>query len=480
MADGRIADSMNVLAASVLAAALSTGAIDSWVKANRQAVLDELTALLSIPNVASDTANIERNAELLQKMLQLRGAKTSLLRVEGAPPAVFGEITTPGATRTLVFYAHYDGQPVVASDWATDPWKPVIRDDHIYARSASDDKGPIVAMLAAIDALRASRIPLKSNLKFFLEGEEEAGSPHLRQILEKHAALLDGDLWIFGDGPVHQSRRMQVYYGVRGVTGMELTIYGPSRALHSGHYGNWAPNPAALLANALASMRDSDGRILIAGFDDDVRPLTEREKGAIAAVPAVDEDLRRELALGGSEAGNAPIAERINRPAMNIRGIRAGAVGSQASNAIPTSATASVDFRLVPGQTPARVREKVERHLRSLGYHLTSSEPTVEERRSHPRVARLQWDEGYPAARTSMDLPIARSAVAAIGGDIIELPTLGGSLPIYIFEEVLHAPLIGVPIVNHDNSQHAANENLRLQNLWDGIRVYAALLAGME
>jgi acetylornithine deacetylase/succinyl-diaminopimelate desuccinylase-like protein len=416
---------------------------------------------------------------------------------------VYGELRAPGATRTIVMYAHYDGQPVDPARWATPPWTPTLRDAplerggraiplpdrggvidddaRLYARSSSDDKAPIVAMLAALDALRAARIPLSVNLKFFLEGEEEAGSDHLEAMLRSHAELLAADGWIFCDGPVHQSRRPQVVFGVRGVMGADLTVYGPARALHSGHYGNWAPNPSMLLAHLLASMRDTEGRITIAGFLDDVRAPGSAERAAIANAPAVDTLLRRELALGDVEGDGVPLLERILLPAMNVRGLDGGPVGSGAANVIPTQATASLDFRLVPNQTPARVRQLVEAHLRAQSYHVVHDEPTLEERSRHARVARIEWEQGYPGIRTDMDAPLSRAVLRvlgeATGGQVVAIPILGGSLPMYLFAEILRAPLVIVPMVNHDNNQHAANENLRVGNLRQGIELYAALFA---
>jgi acetylornithine deacetylase/succinyl-diaminopimelate desuccinylase-like protein len=467
-------------------------------------ILRELTDLLAIPNVASDSVNIRANARHLVAMLERRGIHARLLQSPGSPPAVYGELSTPGATRTAVFYAHYDGQPVTPEEWTTPPWRPVLRDRaladggreipfptmpgsvrgewRIYARSASDDKSPIIAMLRAIDALRAARVPLSVNLKFFLEGEEEAGSPHLREMLARHAELLRADVWLFGDGPIHQSRRQQVVFGVRGVVGAELTVYGPRRALHSGHYGNWAPNPAAMLARLLASMRAPDSRITIAGFYDDVVPITSAERQALRDAPPVDDALRRELLLGSTEGGGAPIGERVMLPALNVRGLRAGAVGAAAANAVPAEARASLDFRLVANQRVDRVRELVEAHARAEGYHVVRGEPTPQERLQYARILRIEWDAGgYPATRTSMTLPVSRAVrravQEAVGAPVVAVPTLGGSLPTYLFAEVLRAPLIVLPIVNHDNSQHAADENLRLQNLFDGIEVYAGVLA---
>jgi acetylornithine deacetylase/succinyl-diaminopimelate desuccinylase-like protein len=228
-------------------------------------------------------------------------------------------------------------------------------------------------------------------------------------------------------------------------------------------------------------MRDGDGRILIGHYYDDVVPPTGAERRVIASVPAPDSALRHELMLGETEANNALNLERIMLPALNVRGIQGGAVGELAANAVPTVARASVDFRLVPSQTPERVRELVEAHVRSRGWHIVRAEPTPDERRARARLIRMEWAEGYPATRIAMDQPAARALTRAveegIGGPLVRVPTAGGSLPIYHFQEVLATPVIVLPIVNHDNSQHAANENLRLQNLWDGIEVYAAVLA---
>src|SRR5688500_8831650 len=217
-------------------------------RANEQKILTELTEFLSIPNVASDTPNIEKNAAAIVSMFAKRGIEARLLRVEGAPPLVVADVAGKGVTETIAFYAHYDGQPVDPSQWKTAPWTPVLRDGHVFARSASDDKSPIVAMLAALDALRSVKLPLSVNLKFVFEGEEEAGSPHLAQYLEKFAGELSPDAWILCDGPVHQSRKALIYFGARGVTGGEPTVYGPLRTPPSGHYGTWAPTPLVTLA----------------------------------------------------------------------------------------------------------------------------------------------------------------------------------------------------------------------------------------
>ena len=498
----RLAIAVCILASRALAqdAERVRSAVRAYQQAHDVEVVRELADFLAIPNLASDSVNIRRNARFIVAMLERRGIRAQLLESPGSPPAVFGELRTPGATRTIVFYAHYDGQPVDTSQWATPPWSPTLRarlsgeivplptqpgtvqgESRLYARSSGDDKAPIVAFLAALDALRAARVQPSVNLKFFFEGEEEAGSPHLRDMLSSHRDVLGSDLWVFGDGPVHQSRREQVVFGVRGSMGLELTVYGPNRALHSGHYGNWAPNPLVLVANLIASMRDDDGRILIDHYYDDVRPITPAEREAIASVPPADSALRVELQLGGTEANNAPLMDRIMLPALNVRGISGGGVGALGANAIATQARASIDFRLVPRQTPANVRALVEAHARKEGFFVVHGDPTPEERVTHAKILKLEWEGGYPAQRSDMSLPVSRALVRAtemgIGQRIIVMPTSGASAGLYHFDDVLHTPIISVPIVNHDDSQHAANENLRLQNLIDGMQVYAGIIA---
>jgi acetylornithine deacetylase/succinyl-diaminopimelate desuccinylase-like protein len=479
-------------------------AVKEWTAVHEAEVVSELAAFLAIPNVSSDLPNVRRSADALASMLTKRGLTPRLLTPKaGGAPAVFAEWTAPGATKTVAVYAHYDGQPVDPKEWASPPFSPVLfdrpREDagsraldlasakppyppeaRLYARGASDDKGAIVGILSAIDALRATGRAPSVNVKLLFEGEEEAGSPHLPDLLRENAALLAADLWLLCDGPVHQSRRMQVVFGARGVTDVEITLYGPSKALHSGHYGNWARNPARALAHLIASLHDEDGRIAVKGFDVDARPPTEAELRAVADVPDVDAPLRESLALAPPAKG-VPVAASVLSPAINVRGLLAGHVGAGAANAVPTEARASLDFRLVPDQTPEKVRARMEAHLASLGYHVVSEAPDAATRRAHERLARLEWGAGYPPARTPLDSPAGRAVTsvldAASDTKVLKVPTLGGSIPMYLFGDLLKAPVILVPIANHDNNQHAPNENIRLVNLADGIAVFAELFA---
>ena len=224
----------------------------TWRAQHEREILQEFSDLLAIPNLANDTPNIQRNAAMIRAMLEKRGLTTQLLTLDDAPPIVVGDLTVPNAKRTIAFYAHYDGQPVDPAQWKSDPWKPVMRDRtgsdvdwlrakvidpewRFYARSAGDDKAPIIGMLAALDALQASGDKPSVNLRFVFEGEEEAGSPHLAQYLSNYPKVLRPDAWILCDGPVHQSRRAELFFGARGTIDLELTVYGPVKGLHDGH-----------------------------------------------------------------------------------------------------------------------------------------------------------------------------------------------------------------------------------------------------
>ena len=478
--------------------------VRTYRSANEVKILREFVELLAIPNVATDHANIRRNADKIIAMMNRRGIETRLLEYGNpkVPPVVFGELRTPGAKETIVLYCHYDGQPSDSSKWIdSKPWQPVLRagtvesggkivalsEDKIdanwrvYARSSSDDKSPIVVMLAAIDALRANKLSPSVNLKFVFEGEEEAGSPHLSEILRKHAELLKADLWITADGPVHQNSQKLVFFGCRGIVSAEITVYGPDRALHSGHYGNWAPNPAMALSRLLASMKDESGRVLIKGFYDDVEPLGDLEKQAIAESPEYDKVLMQELGFSRPEGGGKSLNELINLPSLNVSGLSSGYVGNQSRTLVPATATARIDMRLVKGNDPQRQIDRLKHHIQLQGFFITDKDPDAATRTKYAMIAKVTTSDGYNAFRTPMDLPIAQKVVAAVqsasDSKVIRMPTLGGSGPLSVFAEVTGAPQIGVPIVNFDNNQHSENENVKIQNLWDGIEIFAAIIS---
>jgi len=491
---------------SSLSAQVIQNKVRDYRLANEHRILKEFTELLTIPNVASDREHIRKNSAFIVEMMKRRGLNPQLLEATDSivPPAVYGEWKSPGATRTVILYAHYDGQPTDPKQWTGSlPWQPVLRSaalEHggaslpgprqdepinpewrLYARSASDDKAGVMTILAAVDALKANETTPTSNIKFFFEGEEEAGSPHIAEIINLHKELVQADAWLICDGPVHQSGRKQVVFGVRGDTNVDVTVYGANRPLHSGHYGNWSPNPAMLLAKLLSSMKDQSSRVTIAGWYDDVEPLGEVERRAIAQAPQYDDELKTQLGLARTENAGRSLLELLNEPSLNINGMSSGDVGPLARNVIPTTATAVLDLRLVKGNHYRRQVERLIDHIRKQGFYVVDDNPTDVERRKYPLIAKVvHRSGGYDAERTRMELPISLAVIRAVQATsaepIVKLPTSGGSLPLSIITDNLRTLTITIPVANYDNNQHAENENIRLQNLWDGIETMAALM----
>jgi acetylornithine deacetylase/succinyl-diaminopimelate desuccinylase-like protein len=467
------------------------GAVARYVAGHHKEILDELFRFLAIPNTSIDVASMRANAHHLVASLERRGMKARLLETDGAPYvfAVLEPEGTPAASPppTVLFYCHFDGQPVDPARWSAGaPFQPRLDgsmddpDTRVYARSASDDKSPIIALLTAVDALRSAGIPPSTRAKFIFDPEEEIGSEHLRELLSRHASLLSADLMIFADGPVHQSGHPTVVFGTRGIVTVRLELFGPATHLHSGHYGNWAPNPAEKLAGLLASMKDGEGRVLVEGFYDDVVPLTQSDREAIRAVPPVEGALMEELLIARPDGGGSSLQELINLPSLNIRGLRSAWVKDEARTIIPSTAVAEIDMRLVKGVSPQAQVARIRNHVLKQGYHVVEGEPSEEVRRRHPLVVRLTHGEGVAAARTPTDTPLSRSVIEAVSRattrEPVLMPTLGGTGPLSLFEEILGLPVYAVPIVNPDNNQHGPDENLRLGNLWDGIVIYASLL----
>lgn len=497
----------SVLCTCTLAQSTETLSIRSVRVNSENAWLQEFKSFLMIPNIAADANGLKQTAASIMNMMKDRNiANVQLLhaKTSNVPPAVYGEVITPGATKTITFYAHYDGQPVDSTQWAKglSPFKPSLvngslergaqivpfpdeltninPDWRIYGRAASDDKAGVMAILTAYEAIVKSGSKLNYNIKFFFEGEEEAGSSHLAEIFQLHASLLHSDGWIICDGPIHQSGNRAIIFGVRGDTRINITVYGPSRPLHSGHYGNWAPNPGLMLATLLASMKDEKGKVTIKNFYADTKPLTQEQKAALANIPSVGNRMKTELKFSKQEMPGVSLEEAILIPSLNINGMQSGNVGKKASNVIPIDASAVLDLRLVPGNDYKKQQEKVLAHIQLQGYHITTEEPTDLERATYPKIAKVNLSDGYNAQRTSMSNPFAKKIVEAVKSTtkdpIVLLPSMGGSLPLFIFDQVLKVPTITVPIANHDNNQHAENENIRIGNLWNGIETIAAIM----
>lgn len=493
-----------LVAAPVMASPASDrlrSAVRDWRTANERKLLADYSAFVAMPSIASNLADVDRNADWLEAQLKARGFATQQLRARpGTPASVFAERRTPGAKRTILFYAHYDGQPVNQPGWLDPPFQPTLRtappasakvdlaaatsldrEWRLHGRTTGDDKSTIAVTLWALDALAAKGLKAGVNIKILWEGEEEAGSPHFGTIVRANKALLAADLLVMGDGPMHQSGRPLVSGGNRGIIDFEATVYGPARALHDGHYGNWVPSPTVMIADLVMQLRDDEGHIKVPGLASEVPQPTAADKAALAALPPVEAQLKDDLALG-RHIGTERIADGYLMPTLNVRAIHGGDTRSPAANAIPTSAWASFDIRLAPGQTMAHVRETTEAYLTAQGWHIIRTEPDLATRKAWPKLLKLTWsDGGSVAVKVPLDTPEARAVTAAItratGQPPVQMPLMGGTTPFAEIVEALQTPMIGVAVANADDNQHAANENIRLGNLWDGIEIYAALLA---
>lgn len=473
---------------------------------NEASIINHYKEFVAIPNVSRDTPNILRNTQYIADWMKRLGIETELLhgKTPGVTPAVYGKVMVPGAKKTLAFYAHYDGQPVNPRQWAEglQPFEPVFltapieRGGKIVSQSANsnkidpqwrlsgrgsaDDKAGVMTILNGYEALVKSGVPLTNNLIFLFEGEEEIGSIHIDEIFEVNKEKLISDVWIISDGPRHVSGKKLVQFGVRGDINISLTVYGPKRPLHSGNYGNWAPNPARMLVELLAGMKDETGRVTIKGFYDDVVPLTASEKKALANIPNVEATLKQELGIMQPEGNGKSFLELLHLPTLNINGIQSANVGNMAANIIPVKAEAALDLRLVLGNDAHRQVDKLIKHIESKGYHVLDRDPTDEERLKYPRLIRIGKGIGYNAQRTPMDLPIAQLIMKAVQSTVdypvIALPSAGGSLPLIVFEEKLGAKVVTVPVVNYDNNQHAENENVLVGFLWEGIETMGVLM----
>lgn len=470
--------------------------VREWRAKNERQIVGELMQLVSLPNIASNKADIVKNADLLTTMFERRGFAVRRIATPGSP-IVFAERVAASPRGALTFYFHYDGQPTEAKDWTIgQPFAPVAMhgttrvdiatvpaidpDTRIYARAVADDKGPIVAFLAAIDGLIASKAALPWTLRVVLDGEEEAGSPNFEAAMTANAAAVRADLAIIVDSPRHASNLPTVFYGSRGVTGLEVTVYGATGDLHSGNYGNFVPDPAMALVKLFASMKDDRGNVVIRNFYDGVVPLTESERRAIDEIPNVDQKLLEQFGVAQSMYPDSRIELQHNRPTLSVVGLSSGTVGPGARNAISGQATGRVEMRLVNGLDAKTQGERVLAHIRDQGFHIVAAPPDMATRRKYPKIARVTTQGGgFPTGKGNMDDPrtlMAANAIRSLDQRLVQMPTIGGSLPFSTFSRALNLPTIGLAVVNFDNNQHAINENLRLGHLWEAIDIFAALV----
>ena len=468
-----------------------------------EASLPEFFDLLSIPNDAHMAADIEKNVRWCELAFKKRGFITQRLITAGAPLLLAnGPSPAKQGYKTVLIYLQIDGQPVNPSLWdQPNPWQPVMKEVQpdgtwkivpeekwkaelnpewrVFARSASDAKGPAMAFLAAWDSFRLGKSDPAYHIKVIMDFEEELGSPHLPKAVENYQRELAADWLIIFDGPRHVSNQPTLSFGARGICELTLTTFGPRTPVHSGNYGNYTPNPAMRLAQLLASMKDASGRVTIPGFYDGIA-LTAPEKETLRQVPDNEGEIKKFLGIAAPDNIGDNFQESLQYPTLNIRGMNSLYIGNKARTLIPAWATAELDIRLVPSSDPKRLIQLVTNHIESQGYHLVEREPNEAERATYPRLAALQSSISYLAFQTPFDSPpgiwLTRAMRKAFGHDPIRIRTAGGSIPISPFVTTLGIPAVAVPTVNADNNQHAENENIRIGNYVDGVVTFLAIL----
>lgn len=474
---------------------------DRMLASRRRPIVDGFVEFLRLNSVSQEPDQVRRTGEWLAAAMRARGLDGRVLET-GGNPAVFGERRVPGAARSVLIYCHYDTKPIPLNGWLQpDPLEPVFRrglaedgaaplaldgvaDDaldglRVYARGASDDKGPIWCHLQAMALLDALGTSSSVSVKFIFDGEEEIGSPWFGPFIEAHRDLLAADLVLVTDGPKHASGRPTIMGGARGVLKLELVIEAARRDVHSGNFA--VPNPAWTLTGLLASMATPDGVPLIEGFEEDVVGPTAAERRMMAELPLDLPALERELGVRLP----ADYLERIMfHPTLTIRGLHSGFVGAEANTIIPHRATVSIDVRMVRNQRWAKVYRRLLEHIRAQGFTVLESadDPLPDELRG--RAVRVVDRGGYGPARTPLDLPMSREVIAAVerahGGErAVLMPTAGGSVPIWAFTDILGLPTLLVPYANANNRQHSPNEHLRLDHLFQGVRTTARLLTDL-
>lgn len=474
--------------------------LDELSKTYADASLPLLKELLSIPNDAFYPEDIEKNVLLCEKEFGKRGFSTQRISTSHAP-LLLAERKHLKAKKTVLIYLQLDGQPVDSTRWFQEsPYKPVVKrknenneweqavwdfensmddDWRIFARSASDAKGPVAMFLAALDAAASKKIVPNYNIKVIMDFEEEMGSPRLPNAVTQNAEILKADMLIIFDGPRHISNKPTLTFGARGIATITLTTYGPVVPQHSGHFGNYAPNPALRLSKLLASMKDDVGRMTIAGFYDGIKIDAETEK-ILMKVPDNEDEIKKRLQIVSADKVGSSYQEAIQYPSLNIRGMQSGWINEKVRTIIPSWARAELDVRLVLESDPERLIELVKEHIAAQGYYITAKEPTQEERLEYDKIATFTSEISYQSFRTNFDsevgLWLTRALKNAFGEDPIRIRMSGGSIPISPFVNTLDIPAVTVPTVNRDNNQHSPNENLRIGNYREGVKTMIAIL----
>ncbi|TVZ59448.1 acetylornithine deacetylase/succinyl-diaminopimelate desuccinylase-like protein [Flavobacteriaceae bacterium MAR_2010_105] len=475
--------------------------LDSLALNYAKASFDELYDFFSLPNDANNPNEIEPNVKWCEQAFKQRGFKTQRLETETVP-LLLASRSFPNADKTLLVYLQVDGQPVDSTKWfQPNPYIPVLKaqnaqgnwniipwtnlkgdlnpDWRIFSRSASDARGPDMMFLKAMDILNDLNIQPNFNIKVIMDFEEELGSPQLPKAVSDYKEELKADMLVIFDGPRHLSNAPTLVYGARGIATISLEVFGPRVPLHSGNYGNYAPNPAMKLSQLLAGMWREDGRVAISGWYDGIS-ISDEVKSVLEQVPDDESQIQKDFGIANTDNIGSNFQEAIQYPALGVLGLKAAWVGHERRTIIPATAIAELNIRLVKETDGEHMVKLVKDYILGQGYYLVDDEPTEEERMSQSKIARFNAKVSYGAFRTDFNTEVGawlrRGMKSAFGHEPIQIRTGGGSIPISPFVITLGIPAVAVPTVNPDNNQHSPNENIRLGNYIDGIKTISSIL----
>lgn len=468
--------------------------------------LDEFIEFLSYPNDANYESDIYKLMDWTEDKFKSLDFKINRLDTETIPLMLASKHISDDY-KTVLIYMHLDGQPVDLSKWNQEnPFIPVYklnedgefvdydsnklanidyetleeRDIRIFARASSDAKGPVMMLIQAMKFMNSKNIDNKFNLKLIMDFEEEKGSPSLPDAVKKHSTILKSDALLIFDGPQHESDLPTLNFGNRGISSITLKTYGPVVPQHSGHFGNYAPNPVFRMSNILSSMKDENGIVKIKGYYDGII-ISDQVKKYLDNVPDNEESMLNKMQFKKPESVGNSYQEAIQFPSLNVRGIRAGWVEDEVRTIVPSECIAEIDVRLVIESDGYRLHDLIKKHIEDLGYVVLDHEPSKEERMKYDKIVKFNSTVSYPAFRTDIDSDLgnwlSETLTRTFGVEPVLRRTSGGSVPISPFVNVLNIPAVGVPTVNKDNNQHSPNENIKLINYIKGIESFVGILS---
>jgi acetylornithine deacetylase/succinyl-diaminopimelate desuccinylase-like protein len=475
---------------------------DTYINDNFKNTLLLHKKLVSIPNLPQNKESMIENIDWVANQYNMLDFKTTILPTSTIPILIAEKIFDP-KLKTVLFYFHIDGQPVNPVSWnQKDPFTPVLKeidkngvwktidwkklDEGIYdewrifARAAADDKAPIIMLLEALRILKVKKNTPKFNVKVIFDPEEEYSSKALLSTLDKYKEHYASDFFIVMDGPAHNSNKPTVTFGCRGITTCSITTFGSKLPQHSGHYGNYVPNPVFNLANLLSSMKDEHGKVLIKdyykGIEIDVEATSLLER-----VPFNADELNNKLGIQTSEKVGGNYQESLQYPSLNVRQIGTSWKGKGLKTVIPEYATANIDVRLVPETDGKLQLQKIKKHIEQQGYYVLDRDPTNEERQEYSKIVKfIASSRVVNSFRTSPDSDFGKKIRTNLekkfGFDPIVIRLMGGTVPIVPLIKELNVPTLIVPMVNMDNNQHSPNENIRIGNIRQGIKTCLAIL----